>query len=158
MKPDSFFHHLKGHPIPYAAILCLCAVVALTVFRVTAPSKSGPSVLLIEEGGTPPDMEYDATVAYAAADANPEFRQTYVLLSGSFAYDLICAPEALLGELFSEQLIQPLSGIYPDACRVGDTAVALPLSGGYCLCLSHHANSGTEMELALLAQAQSAQP
>lgn len=151
MQSEPFHRHLLAHWPAYLVLLCLCAVAGLTLFQLTAPRNPTPRLLLISDGTPPPELDYDAAVDYAAADAQPELRQRYVLVTGSGGYDVFCAPIALLDELYAQQLIQPLA--CPGALTAADgTPVALPLDDAHALCLAHHAAPGAEEYLTDLAR------
>ncbi len=151
MQPESFYRHFRSHWPVYLTLLCLCATVGLTLFHLTEPKDESPRLLLISDGNPPPELAFDGQVRYAAESDPPEQRQVYVLTTGSGGFDVFCAPVGLLDELYAQQLIQPL--FLDGALTTGDgTPVALPLGGGYALCLAHRAREGAEAALALLAR------
>lgn len=158
MRPQPFHRHFLAHRAAYLTLLCLSAVAALTLFRLTAPPDASPRLLLIKGDAPPPGMDFDAEIDYAAEDAPPELRQMYVLATGSGGYDAFCAPVALLDELYAEGLIQPLPERSPaggplplsGALTAADgTPVALPLPSNhaYALCLAHHAGADALLRL-----------
>lgn len=151
MQSESFFRHARNHWFVYLALLCLGAAAGLTLFQLTEPRDPTPRLLLISDGTEAPALAYDAQVTYAAADADPEQRQAYVLTTGSGGFSLFCAPESLLKELYESQLIQPVA--MPNALPADDgTPIAVPIGAGYALCLAHHAQPGAEEALRQLTE------
>ena len=158
MRHLPFHRHILAHRAAYLTLLCLSAVAALTLFRLTAPPDDTPRLLLIRGDAPPPEMDFSAAIDFAAEDAPPELRQMYVLATGSGGYDAFCAPVALLDDLYAEGLIQPLPETSPDgqplplsdALTASDgTPVALPLTSNhaYALCLAHHAGADALLRL-----------
>lgn len=139
MKRESFPKHFAGHWIAYLALASVCLLVGITAFQLTAPRSDEPRALLIDAGGTLPDVTYHARVEYPAEDAEPEIVQAYVLTTGSGDFDYYIVPAAILQELYDQGLLLPI-GLHDALTVVDDTPVGSPLNGEYCLCLAHTAD------------------
>ena len=131
MKRESFLRHLMARPLVYLLLASACLLAGITLFQLTEPRTDEMRTLLIDAGGTLPNIAHHARVEYPGEDASPEVVQTYVLTTGGGDFDYFIAPTAIVPELIDQQLIRPIPA---------NGEFALPLNDGYALCLAHSAD------------------
>lgn len=132
MKRENFFRHFASHWMVYLLLAGACLLAGLTLFQVTEPRSNEPRILLIDAGGTIPELAWHVRAEYPGEDSPPEVVQTYVLTTGGGDFDYFIAPISILPELIDQQLIRPI-------LASGD--LSLPLNDDYALCLAHSANA-----------------